>query len=335
MSGAASTRSDAGGAMPWDEASEGRETLVLPLSVVIPAYNRAQMLRRALASVSSQRPRRPAQVIVVDDGSSDETSEVGKALGATVIRHMHNQGLSAARNTGLKAASHEWVALLDSDDEWLPHHLATLWRLRDQHVLVASSSISCGTDPARDRYHGPVAREPVVFEDGSQLVFPENAITVSGSMLRRELALDLGGFRAHRGVVEDFDMWLRLLEQGTAVCSPDVSVVYHVHGDQMSSQDARTMQIAHLEAAEAHRQRVNGSRVPIRRWEGVAAWDNMRSAIERRQATQATVWALRIGLYPRRLDGVVRLCLNRHGVRRRSAALRAAGAGRERPPGSL
>ncbi len=283
------------------------------------------MLRRSLASVWSQAPALPAEVIVVDDGSDDDTAAVGEELNATVIRHPQNRGLSAARNTGLQAASHSWIALLDSDDEWLPHHLAHLWALRQGHVLAASSSLNCGRDPAEDRFRGPVSREPVVLRKGDQLVFPENMIPVSGSLFKRELALQVGGFRPHRGVVEDFDMWLRLLEHGTGICSPTVGVIYHVHAAQMSLQDARTMQLAHVDAAEAYRQRTNGSTRPIRRWEGVAAWDNFRRACEARQWRAALGWGVQIAASPQRLVGLLRIWVWRYMTRRRSAILRQAG----------
>src|SRR3712207_89972 len=86
----------------------------LPVSVIVPAYNRAEMLRRSLASIGSQRPELAAEVIVVDDGSSDDTAATAERLGARVIRHERNRGLATARNTGLEAATYPWVALLDS-----------------------------------------------------------------------------------------------------------------------------------------------------------------------------------------------------------------------------
>src|SRR4029079_11385210 len=102
----------------------------LPITVVLPAFNRARLLERALRNVYAQEPRKPAQVIVVDDASTDDTPEVAKAFGAQLIRHgRHLGGNAAARDTGLRAARYQWVALLDDDDEWLPHHLETVWEL--------------------------------------------------------------------------------------------------------------------------------------------------------------------------------------------------------------
>src|SRR4051794_4178924 len=108
----------------------------LPISVVIPAYRRADLVRRAVASVRAQRPAQPAEIIVVDDASGDGTADAARDSGATVVVNPANVGEGAARNVGVRAATQPWIALLDSDDEWLPDHLSRLWPLRDGHVLV-------------------------------------------------------------------------------------------------------------------------------------------------------------------------------------------------------
>src|SRR3954469_17155942 len=107
----------------------------LPVSVVIPAYRRAAMAERAVRSAFAQR-RPPAEVIVVDDASGDDTAARVEAAGARVVVHDRNRGRGAARNSGLRAAANDWVALLDSDDAWLPEHLTTLWPARDDHLLL-------------------------------------------------------------------------------------------------------------------------------------------------------------------------------------------------------
>jgi hypothetical protein len=299
----------------------------LPVTVVIPAYNRAHMLPRALHSIDVQEPVKPAEVIVVDDGSKDDTAETAEQLGARVIRHPRNMGLAGARNTGVEAATQPWVALLDSDDEWLAHHLSHLWEIRAEHVLAASSALRCAADPSGDQFHGPVGRAPTVLRCADQLVFPGNIIPVSASMVKREVALAAGGFHARRGVVEDFDLWLRVLERGTGICSPRVSVLYHLHDDQMSRQDRRAMQLAHLEASEAHRRRAGGSRGPARRWEGVAAWENLRIATGARELQKAAQWALYIASRPRRVQGLLEILGFHHRSRRRTRAAQAAGVG--------
>src|SRR5690348_12324408 len=96
------------------------------ISVIIPLYNRREEIRRAIASALRQS-HAPYEVVVVDDGSRDGSAEAVAALGdkrIRLLRHERNQGASAARNTGIAAAEGEWIALLDSDDEWAPEKLA-------------------------------------------------------------------------------------------------------------------------------------------------------------------------------------------------------------------
>src|SRR5215211_6644419 len=124
-------------------ASDGE---ALPITVIVPARNRSVRLVPTMASVAAQR-RRPAEVIVVDDASTDDTPDVAVRLGARVIRHDRNRGTAAARNTGVLAATQPWVALLDHDDEWLPGHLDALWNLRGKYPLVANSALACGAEP--------------------------------------------------------------------------------------------------------------------------------------------------------------------------------------------
>lgn len=93
------------------------------VSVVIPAYNAEEYLSRTINSVLSQTLL-PDEIIVVDDGSTDATSEVAKSYSDKIIYiKQDNAGASAARNTGIKAAKSEWIAFLDADDEWLPEYL--------------------------------------------------------------------------------------------------------------------------------------------------------------------------------------------------------------------
>ena len=103
------------------------------ISVIIPTWNRAERLANALQSVYAQRLP-AAEVIVVDDGSSDDTRTLVRSrfLDSRYIYHQ-NRGVSIARNTGIRAASGDWIALLDSDDCWLPDKLEQqCMQLRDR-----------------------------------------------------------------------------------------------------------------------------------------------------------------------------------------------------------
>ena len=110
------------------------------LSVVIPSFNRVELLSRAISSIYSQSwcaSNNDFEVIVVDDGSTDKTVElITQQFPNVSIIHQQQLGVSAARNTGLKHAQGEWIALLDSDDEWLPHKLNSQFSLLERTDLL-------------------------------------------------------------------------------------------------------------------------------------------------------------------------------------------------------
>jgi len=305
---------------PGDLAAARAELPKLPVCAIVPAYNRASTLPRCLASIWSQRPALPAEVIVVDDGSIDHSAEVASGHGATVLRHPQNLGFAAlARNTGLRATSCEWIAFLDSDDEWLPDHLSHLWDLRGDHALVGSSSLRCGTHPDQDRFHGPVTRRPIVLHSPDRLISSLNLFTASGCMVRRDVALQLGGFQPMWGV-EDFDLWVRVLEHHTAICSPRVTVIYHRHDDNLSS-DGHRMLRGQREVADSWMRRTGGSRVARQRCEGVTRWDAMRLELSLGHRRAALKDGLAILTNLQRTVGVAILLRDRFLDRRASARL--------------
>ena len=97
---------------------------------------------RCLASVWAQHPHGPTEVIVVDDHSTDDTAGGGGlARGARASATPRTGAPRQARNTAIAAADCEWLAFLDSDDEWLPHHLAHLWEIKGEHALVGGARL--------------------------------------------------------------------------------------------------------------------------------------------------------------------------------------------------
>jgi glycosyltransferase involved in cell wall biosynthesis len=127
----------------------------ITISVVIPAYNAAHFLPRSLASVFAQTVA-PHEVIVVDDGSTDNTGEVAASFGARVIRQ-ENLGLAAARNTGIQHASGEWIALLDADDSWEPEKLARQVAASLPISTQAQFSTTCGkTSSVKSSFSLPI-----------------------------------------------------------------------------------------------------------------------------------------------------------------------------------
>jgi glycosyltransferase involved in cell wall biosynthesis len=286
------------------------DATTVPVSVVIAAYNRAGMLRRAIAGVRAQRPLQPAEIVVVDDASSDDTAAVAEELGARVVRHPVNRGESAARNSAIAAATQPWIAVLDSDDEWLPWHIDTLWRRRGDHVIVSGASLRCGPDPAADRVHGTAGRRDMLLRSPADLLFPENVVPGSGVMIRRDIALAAGGYDERMLRCEDLDLLVRCLEHGTGLAARDVTLIYHLHGDQLSSERAE-MKAMHSYVAERYRDRPWWSRRQAERWNAVVAWDAYRAGGAPREAIGALA----------RPTALARLLWWRLRLRRRGAAI--------------
>ena len=240
----------------------------LPVTVVVPAYERAALVLTAVRSALAQDPP-PAQVLVVDDGSTDGTAALlAQAEPGVRVLVQANAGVAAARNAGLAAAEHDWVALLDADDWWLPGHLAGLWAARADHVLLSSSAVSSRTR----RVLGATTRGPRVLRRPDDLVWPDNPLVTSGVLLRREAALAAGGFPPLTRS-EDLALWLALLRSGTALSLPQVTCVYREHDAQASGDVAPMLaslgEVAAAGGASAAAQRRVATRLD---------WDALRAS---------------------------------------------------------
>lgn len=198
------------------------------ISVVIPAYNAAAFLPRCLESVFAQTLK-PKEVIVVDDGSTDNTAALAAGLGARVISR-RNGGISAARNTGIQNASSEWIALLDADDLWAPTKLERqVACIRPETVLVYTgvrlfddSGVRCER-PAVDAI---LARKMLRYR---------NSITPSAVLARRDMLLRGGGFREDIRACEDWELWVRLLRLGQFEAVADPLTNYYVYPGSISA----------------------------------------------------------------------------------------------------
>jgi glycosyltransferase involved in cell wall biosynthesis len=294
----------------------GRLTAMpLPITVVIPAYNRADLVGRAVASALAQRPEPPAEVLVVDDASSDSTAAAAEQAGATVIRHEVNQGEGGARNTAFRHAAHEWVALLDSDDEWTPDHLANLWPRAAPHVVLASSAWARTADGDQWLLGGPWPA-PHALRSPATILFPENPLPASGVLVKRDVVIAAGGFRPLPSAA-DADMWIRVLEHGTGLACPEPTLIYHVHAAQVSGDRAQMRRhYSSLGATYADRPWFSASLTE--RMEAVGRWDDMRALVRERRRADALRDAAWLVRSPRRLRAVSALLRSRHGVRGRA-----------------
>ncbi len=174
-------------------------------SVVIPAYNSAGCIRRAIDSALAQTLP-PLEIIVVDDGSKDDTAAVVGAYSDPVrLIRQANGGPGAARNHGARVARGEWIGLLDADDAWLPHKLATqlLFTRSDKTGVVHAAVLSGATQDIPER---------ATFER----LWSRNVVKTSTVLVRKSAFEQVGGFDEDRALigVEDYNLWLRLARAG-------------------------------------------------------------------------------------------------------------------------
>lgn len=200
------------------------------ISVVMPAYNAAATIARALDSIAAQT-RRPAEVIVVDDASTDATAAIAAAhpLRPTLVRHPANRGGAAALHSGLEAASNDWVAFLDADDEWLPEKLAAqAAALEDapDAIVVATGIVFIDRQGHEAWEYGvtPFAHEGRTFWRNLLL---DSAILQSSALVRRRVALATGGVDAAMRTGYDQQLFVRLAALGPVAYVHQRLVRYH------------------------------------------------------------------------------------------------------------
>lgn len=205
----------------------------MKVSVIIPSYNRARTLGRALDSVFAQTHKN-LEVIVVDDGSTDGTD--GLVKNYDVIYHKtKNRGVSAARNAGFSLSRGEWIALLDSDDEWLPHKIETQLEFARKNPglsLVHGEEIWV----RNGRRVNPMKKHQKsggwIFEK----CLPLCLISPSAAFIKRHLWHEMGGFDEEFIVCEDYDLWLKVTSLYEVGFVEDPLIIkYGGHDDQLSA----------------------------------------------------------------------------------------------------
>jgi glycosyltransferase involved in cell wall biosynthesis len=205
------------------------------ISVVIPAWNAAATLGRAVESVLIQElyggtggtvrngAARPAaggpdapmlEIIIVDDGSTDSTARVAESLAdrnPDLIRiiHQKNSGPAAARNVGIRAARGEYVAFLDADDQWLPGKLST-----QLGILEADPELDLVCTAMNGKRF---LLRPEQFPLSFRNLLPNNIVYTSSVVVRKGALTAAGGFNEARMCSEDFELWLRIAHRGKIV----------------------------------------------------------------------------------------------------------------------
>ena len=207
------------------------------ISVIVTTYNRANFIERAIKSILNQSYQ-DFEIIIVDDGSTDNTEEIIKGYEdrrINYIRHKKNRGTSAARNIGIKRASGEYIAFLDSDDEWLPE------KLERQVVVLQNESTEVGVVYSNLRYidengkdmHKLLCpkKEGYIYKDllGENCVGPPSTL-----LIRKECFNQVGLFDSLQDAHEDWDMWIRIAKFYRFALIKIPLVKYRLHSDQIS-----------------------------------------------------------------------------------------------------
>ncbi len=199
------------------------------VTAIIPTHNRATLVRRAIESVLRQTAAERCDVVVVDDGSTDETPAMLAAYRPRVrCVRTPGRGVSAARNAGLAGCTTEFVAFLDDDDAWEPDKIArqlAAFARWPATVLVAGRVLECrpdGTSALRAMPAVPLDRPA----DMAAEFFVTNFVPPSAAMLRTSVLWQTGGFHEELHIAEDYHLWVRVACRGPAVVLSDVVTRY-------------------------------------------------------------------------------------------------------------
>lgn len=217
------------------------------VSVIIPTYNRGKFIGAAIQSVLNQTFQ-DFEVVVVDDGSTDQTGDVVKAFASGKVKYVYqpNRGRSNARNHALGLAKGRYIAFLDSDDLYLPDKLALQVDYMDSHPeigMIYTSAYCIDENGARmkDEYEATVSGwvyEHIAF-------FVPVTITLPTAMVRKEVFDKVGGFDEAMERFEDTDMWRRISKHYQINALHERTCLLRTHTDNiLAAQDPRRISVA-------------------------------------------------------------------------------------------
>ncbi|WP_333866568.1 glycosyltransferase family 2 protein [Sphingobacterium sp.] len=203
-------------------------------SVVIPLYNKEFSIKRTLESVLNQTFSN-FEIIVVNDGSTDDSLEVAKLINDSRVRiiDQHNGGVSSARNRGIKEGQYEWIVFLDADDLWEPNHLETI---NSMIVKFPNDRVFC-TSFIRSTENLPVEKDRKIsiiedyFEEASKYHFFWTSVTC----INKTVFNDVGVFNERLSRGEDLDLWARIGKKYRFIRSKEVTAIYVQDSDNKLS----------------------------------------------------------------------------------------------------
>lgn len=220
------------------------------VSVVIPTFNRREVIVQALQSVFAQSYR-DYEVIVVDDGSDDHTETAIAGFGDRVRYVFQDRsGPGRARNRGISLARGDLIAFMDSDDQWEPTHLAMgveVFERYSECALVCTQARVENRTEGRDNDDGKI-----LYGDLYASLFQHNFVRTPATMVRKRCLEDLGGFNEFYHCFEDYDLWLRIAARHSIARLRRRSVRLRRRTDNLS-QDSNADRAIILQILEANR----------------------------------------------------------------------------------
>lgn len=215
------------------------------VSIIVPTYNRATMIERAVNSILKQNYS-SYEVIIVDDGSTDETASVIAGIPDNRIRYIfleENQGVAHARNVGIKKARYDYIAFLDSDDEWLPDKLE-LQMKEFEHSPAEIGLVYCRmgglTRDGKDRFvcpHQDFSKE-LLAGDMFSFLLQLNVIGTPTMVVRKDCLEQVGGFKETLQCLEDWELILRIAKEWKIGFVNQVLVEVHKSAGSVSTNTA-------------------------------------------------------------------------------------------------
>jgi glycosyltransferase involved in cell wall biosynthesis len=299
----------------------------MKISAVIPAYNSAEFIADAIHSILGQTC--PVdEIIVVDDGSSDETGRIVGGLPGNIRYHRQdNQGPSAARNQGIKMAQGDWIAFLDADDQWTPDkiekQLATLERYPELHLIAGDmTEIDTGNrlltasvlakHRLLERFQA-LRGQPVA--NALAALISKNFIPTGTVLARRDTVLAAGLFNEAIRFGEDLELWAKIAAKHPITCLPDILMRRRQHGNNATQLTGRMLEdlvkvMQSLEsgiATELRHQGLNPDQLVARGFADLGYW--YFSAADYGKARSAFVASLRASINRRAALYLLSTCL--------------------------
>lgn len=215
------------------------------VSAIVPTYNASRYITDCLASIAAQQGGVPTEIIVVDDGSTDDTRDKVRAFGRVRLVKQANAGPSAARNRGISEANGEYIAFLDSDDLWTPEKLAVQMALFRDHPNLGLVFGDCRIfDEKGPRLKSMFSEaeldetfwgDPIMVKDGYAKLFKLNYIPTGAAVVRKDCFEVAGNFDEALRYVEDLDLWLRIALHFPLAYVPSVCELKRQHDENVSN----------------------------------------------------------------------------------------------------